>query len=179
MLFRSTVHEVWEGLQHGTLDVHFLMLAVAGGSAAIGAWGEGTMLLFLFSLSGALEHYAMGRTSREIRSLFKDAPKTALVLDEQGHETTMPVEELRPGLRLLIKPNEQFPVDAEVSKGNTSADESTLTGEAVPVEKKIGDTLLAGTMNLSGAVEAVVLRPAGQSALQKIKIGRASCRERV
>ena len=163
-----TVHEVWEGLQHGTLDVHFLMLAVAGGSAAIGAWGEGTMLLFLFSLSGALEHYAMGRTSREIRSLFKDAPKTALVLDEQGHETTMPVEELRPGLRLLIKPNEQFPVDAEVSKGNTSADESTLTGEAVPVEKKIGDTLLAGTMNLSGAVEAVVLRPAGQSALQKI-----------
>jgi len=163
-----TVHEVWEGLQHGTLDVHFLMLAVAGGSAAIGAWGEGTMLLFLFSLSGALEHYAMGRTSREIRSLFKDAPKTALVLDEQGHETTMPVEELRPGLRLLIKPNEQFPVDAEVSKGKTSADESTLTGEAVPVEKKIGDTLLAGTMNLSGAVEAVVLRPAGQSALQKI-----------
>ena len=163
-----TAQEVREGLQEGHLDVHFLMLAVAAGSAAIGAWGEGTMLLFLFSLSGALEHYAMGRTSREIRSLFKDAPKTALVLDEQGHEITTPVEELRSGQRLLIKPNQQFPVDAEVLKGGTSADESNLTGEALPVEKMIGDTLLAGTMNLSGAVEAVVLRPAGESALQKI-----------
>ena len=163
-----TAQEVWEGLQKGHLDVHFLMLAVAAGSAAIGAWGEGTMLLFLFSLSGALEHYAMGRTSREIRSLFKQAPKTALVLDEQGRETTLPVEELRPGLRLLIKPDQQFPVDAEVVKGSTSADESNLTGEALPVEKNVGDTLLAGTMNLSGAVEALVLRPAGQSALQKI-----------
>ena len=163
-----TVQEVWEGLQEGHLDVHFLMLAVAAGSAAIGAWSEGAMLLFLFSLSGGLEHYAMGRTSREIRSLFKEAPKTALVLDEQGQETIVAVEELRPGQRLLIKPNQQFPVDAEVAKGGTSADESNLTGEALPVEKKIGDTLLAGTMNLSGAVEAVVLRPAGQSALQKI-----------
>ena len=163
-----TAQEVWEGLHEGHLDVHFLMLAVAAGSASIGAWGEGTMLLFLFSLSGALEHYAMGRTSREIRSLFKDAPKTALVLDAQGQESVVPVEELRPGLRLLLKPNQQFPVDAEVVKGRTSADESNLTGEALPVEKKVGDTLLAGTMNLSGAVEALVLRPAAQSALQKI-----------
>src|SRR5262245_62140602 len=77
---RFTVHEVWERLQHGHLDVHFLMLSVAAGSASIGAWAEGATLLFLFSLSGALEHYSMGRTSREIRSLFKEAPKTATIL---------------------------------------------------------------------------------------------------
>ncbi len=163
-----TALEVWEGFQHGVMDVHFLMLAVAGGSAAIGAWGEGAMLLFLFSLSGALEHYAMGRTSREIRSLFKDAPKTAVVIDAAGHETTLPVDEIETGARLLIRPNQQFPVDAEVVKGATAADESNLTGEAAPVDKKLGDTVLAGTMNLWGAVEAIVLRPAGQSALQKI-----------
>ncbi len=163
-----TVHEVWERLQKSTIDVHFLMLAVAAGAATIGAWGEGTMLLFLFSLSGALEHYAMGRTQREIRSLFRDAPKTARVLDAEGHEQETPVEQLQTGMRLLIKPGDQFPVDAEVAKGATSADESNLTGEATPVEKTVGDTLLAGTMNVSGAVEAVVLRPAAQSALQKI-----------
>jgi len=73
--------EVWERLHHRVLDVHFLMLAVAVGSASIGAWGEGATLLFLFSFSGALEHYAMGRTQKEIRSLFRDAPKTATVLD--------------------------------------------------------------------------------------------------
>jgi Cd2+/Zn2+-exporting ATPase len=163
-----TIHEIWELLQKRSLDVHFLMLAVAVGSASIGAWGEGAMLLFLFSTSGALEHYAMGRTSREIRSLFKSAPKEAIVLDAQGHETHMPLEKLEAGMRLLVKPGEQFPVDAEVVKGATASDESNLTGEATPVEKKIGDTVLAGTMNLWGAVEAVVSRPASQSALQKI-----------
>lgn len=163
-----TVHEVWERLQKGALDVHFLMLAVAFGSAGIGAWSEGAMLLFLFSLSGALEHYAMGRTQREIRSLFKTAPKVATVLDENGNEKLSPVEKLQTGMRLLIKPDEQFPVDAEVLKGASASDESNLTGEAAPVEKAIGDTVLAGTLNLWGVIEVHVLRPASQSALQKI-----------
>ncbi|PAW82442.1 MAG: heavy metal translocating P-type ATPase [Pedosphaera sp. Tous-C6FEB] len=161
-------HEVWERLQHRVLDVHFLMLAVALGSALIGHWDEGAMLLFLFSISGALEHYAMGRTQREIGALFKAAPKTATQLDDAGHEHEVPVADLQPGVRLLIKPGAQFPVDAEVVKGKTAADESTLTGEAAPVEKNVGDSVLAGTLNLWGAVEVLVLRAAGQSALQRI-----------
>ena len=161
-------HEVWERLQHRVLDVHFLMLAVALGSALIGHWDEGAMLLFLFSISGALEHYAMGRTQREIGALFKAAPKTATQLDDAGHEHEIPVADLLPGARLLIKPGAQFPLDAEIIKGKTAADESTLTGEAAPVEKNVGDSVLAGTLNLWGAVEVLVLRAAGQSALQKI-----------
>ncbi|MHB8519464.1 MAG: heavy metal translocating P-type ATPase [Limisphaerales bacterium] len=163
-----TLHEVWARLKKRTLDVHFLMLAVALGSASIGAWGEGTMLLFLFSLSGALEHYAMGRTQREIRSLFKTAPKVATCLDEAGAERVLPVTQLQPGMRLLIRPDEQFPVDAEILKGATAADESNLTGEAAPVEKGLGDSVLAGTLNLWGVVEVNVLRPASRSALHKI-----------
>ena len=160
--------EVWERLQKRTLDVHFLMLAVAAGSASIGAWGEGATLLFLFSFSGALEHYALGRTQKEIRSLFRDAPKTATALDANGNETEVAVEKIRTGARLLIKPGSQFPVDAEIAKGTTAADESNLTGEATPVEKKIGDSALAGTINLWGAVEVIVTRPAAESSLQKI-----------
>ena len=160
--------EVWERLRQRAIDVHFLMLAVAAGSASIGAWGEGATLLFLFSLSGALEHYALGRTQKEIRSLFRDAPKTATVLDAQGNEREVKVESLQTGMCLLVKPGSQFPVDAEVLKGRTAADESNLTGEATPVEKAVGDSLLAGTMNLWGAVEVVVLRPAAESSLQKI-----------
>lgn len=163
-----TAREVWERLEQWTLDVHFLMLAVAFGSASLGHWGEGATLLFLFAFSGALEHYALGRTHREIRSLFKTAPKTATLLDAAGREQVIAVEQLRPGMRLLIKPGEQFPVDAEVVKGRTASDESNLTGEAAPVDKGIGDTVLAGTMNTWGGVEVVVLRPASQSALQKI-----------
>ena len=163
-----TAQEVWERLRKGAVDVHFLMLAVAAGSASIGAWGEGTTLLFLFSLSGALEHFALGRTQREIRSLFHEAPKVALILDEQGREREVPVERLRPGMRLLVKPGAQFPVDAEIVKGQSASDESNLTGEATPVSKGIGDTVMSGTLNLWGAVEALVLRPVAESSLQKI-----------
>jgi Cd2+/Zn2+-exporting ATPase len=163
-----TVEEAWERLRKLTFDVHFLMLAVAAGSACIGAWGEGSTLLFLFSFSGGLEHYALGRTQREIHALFKEAPKVATVMDAAGHESEVPVERLRTGLRLLIKPGAQFPVDAEIVKGQTASDESNLTGEAAPVDKSIGDTVLAGTLNLWGAVEATVLRPVKESSLHKI-----------
>jgi len=160
--------EVWERLRHRAIDVHFLMLAVAGGSAAIGAWGEGATLLFLFSLSGALEHYALGRTQREIHSLFHDAPKVAQVIDERGGEREMAVEQLRTGMRLLVRPGAQFPVDAEIVKGETAADESNLTGEATPVPKALGDAVMGGTLNQWGVVEVTVLRPASESALQKV-----------
>ncbi len=163
-----TVHEVWERLQKRAVDVHFLMLFVAAGAASVGAWAEGTTLLFLFSLSGALEHFALGRTQKEIRSLFREAPKVATVLDAQGNEHEVKVEKLTPGMRLLVKPGAQFPTDADIVKGQTAADESNLTGEAVPVEKIVGDSVLSGTINLWGAVEVSVTRPVAESALQKI-----------
>ncbi|HEY1789394.1 MAG TPA: heavy metal translocating P-type ATPase, partial [Verrucomicrobiae bacterium] len=162
------IEEIWERLRERAIDVHFLMIAVAVGAACIGAWAEGATLLFLFSLSGALEHFALGRTQKEIRSLFRDAPKFATVIDRLGGEREMRVEEIRAGMRLLIKPGAQFPVDGEVAKGATAADESNLTGEAAPVEKEIGETVLAGTINLWGAVEMIVAKPAAQSALQRI-----------
>ena len=160
--------EVWERLQKRVLDVHFLMLAVAVGAACINAWAEGATLLFLFSFSGALEHYALGRTQKEIRSLFRDAPKTATAIDTAGNETEVAVEKILKGARLLIKPGAQFPVDAEISKGATSADESNLTGEAAPVEKKVGDSVLSGTLNLWGSIEVLVSRPVAESSLQKV-----------
>ncbi|MCX6896938.1 MAG: HAD-IC family P-type ATPase, partial [Verrucomicrobia bacterium] len=145
-----------------------LMLTVAVGAAAVNQWNEGVTLLFLFSFAGALEHYAMERTQREIKSLFRDTPKVATLLDEHGHETEIAVEKLRAGMRLLVKPGSQFPVDAEIAKGETAADESNLTGEATPVTKRVGDAVLSGTINLWGAVEVAVTRPASESALQKI-----------
>jgi Cd2+/Zn2+-exporting ATPase len=161
--------ELWERLQKvGGLDVHFLMLAVAAGAAAVNEWNEGVVLLFLFSFAGSLEHFAMERTQREIRSLFRDAPKIATQLNEHGHEKEIPVDKIRAGMRLIVKPDSQFPVDAEVVKGTTAADESNLTGEAAPVEKTVADTVLAGTLNLWGAVEVAALRPAAESSLQKI-----------
>ena len=97
------------------------------------------MFLFIFPSPEGTEHFALGRTQREIRSLFHEAPKSATVLDDHGHEQEVAVEKLVPGMKLLVKPGAQFPVDAEVAKGQTASDESNLTGEATPVDKRVGD----------------------------------------
>ncbi len=160
--------ETWEKLREKQLDVHFLMLAVASGAAAIGEWSEGVVLLFLFSFAGALEHYAMERTQREIRSLIDTAPKTASLILSDGSQVEVPVGQLRPGHLLRLLPGALFPVDGELVAGETAVDESTLTGEATPVEKRTGDAVLAGTVNGWGMVEVRVTRLAEESALQRI-----------
>ncbi len=159
--------DAWERVRKGQLDVHFLMIAVAVGAGIIGAWREGALLLFLFSASGAMEHFAMGRTKKAIDALFRGAPKTARVVN-QGREEQIPVEQLIPGMVILVTTGEQIPADLEVIKGESACDESNMTGEAAPVAKRPGDTALSGTINLWGVLEGRVLRRASESSLQKI-----------
>ncbi len=159
--------ESWERLREGELDIHFLMLAVAIGAALVGAWSEGALLLFLFSTSGAMEHFAGARTQREISALFRGAPKTATVL-EGGNEHERPIETLAAGMQVRVRSGEQIPVDLRVSCGESACDESNLTGEARPIPKQRGDVALAGTLNLWGVLDGEALRPAHESAVQKI-----------
>ena len=160
--------DAWENLRERRLDVHFLMLAVAGGAVSIGAWEEGALLLFLFSTSGALEHYVMHRTHREIRALTQAAPKQARRRADSGRFEEVPVERLRVEDVIEVRPDELFPVDGHVVEGETAADEANLTGESVPVTKGLQAEVYGGTLNLWGRVLVSVDRPATQSALQKI-----------
>ncbi|MBT8037190.1 MAG: heavy metal translocating P-type ATPase [Verrucomicrobiae bacterium] len=157
-----------EKLRKLRLDIHFLMIAVAVGAAFIGAWWEGAALLFLFSLSGALEAMAMARTEREIRSLFHDAPKKALTIFNDGSTKEVPVSSLRIGEKIRILPGDQFPTDSRVITGESSADESSLTGESLPVEKRPGDPVFSGTLNTWGRLDAEVEKVAGDSAHARI-----------
>ena len=160
--------DAFASLRRKRIDIHFLMLTVAIGAVIIGAWHEGALLLFLFSLGGALEHFALNRMNREISALSKSAPKTARVISADGRTEERTVAELVPGDLLEIRPDEVYPVDSVVTKGETEVDESSLTGEALPVPKKEGDELSSGTLNLWGAVTVKVLRPVDESALAKI-----------
>tara|TARA_B110000908_G_scaffold41972_1_gene50980 strand:+ start:398 stop:2317 length:1920 start_codon:yes stop_codon:yes gene_type:complete len=157
-----------EKLRKLRLDIHFLMIAVAVGAAFIGAWWEGAALLFLFSLSGALEAMAMARTEREIRSLFHDAPKKALTIQDDDSTKEVPVSSLRVGQKIRILPGEQFPTDGRVITGESSADESSLTGESLPVDKCTGDQVFSGTINTWGKLDAEVEKEAGDSAHARI-----------
>jgi Cd2+/Zn2+-exporting ATPase len=159
--------EVWAGLRKREFGTDFLMLFVAIGAAAIGEYAEGAILMVLFSASHAMEHFAHGRTEREINALLRSAPKTARLV-EGGTERDVPVGELVPGQRVRVTANEQVPVDLRVESGESAIDESMLTGEAEPIPKVRGDTALAGTLNLQGVFEGVVLRAAEDSALQRV-----------
>lgn len=160
--------DTWENIKERTLDIHFLMLAVAVGAVCIGAWSEAVLLLFLFSASGAMEEFAMHRTQSEIGSLLKTAPKTAALILPNGAERVVRVDEIGIGDRVRTKPGEAFAADGVVLKGKTASDESAITGEARPVEKNVGDPIFSGTINLWGVVDFEVRRLPSESTLQKI-----------
>lgn len=159
--------ETWAEFRKFEFTTHFLMLLVVPATALLGAWGEGALLLVLFSASSALEHYAMGRTRSAIDALLRGAPKTAVVL-EDGRPSDVPVDAVVPGMVVRVKPGQQVPVDLVITHGESACDESSLTGESVPVAKRRGDTALAGTLNVQGVLEGTVLRAAKESTLQKM-----------
>jgi Cd2+/Zn2+-exporting ATPase len=155
------------GLARLRLGVDLLMVLAAAGAAALGDWGEGAILLFLFSLSNTLEAYALYRTTRSIDALVRLRPREASrVLD--GTERHVPIEELRVGDLVRVRPGERFPVDGEVVEGETWADESTLTGESEPIAKREGMPVFAGTINGRGSVLARMTRAVADTTLERI-----------
>jgi Cd2+/Zn2+-exporting ATPase len=163
----SGVIGAWEQARQGKFDIDFLMLAAAFGAALIGEWTEGALLLFLFTLSGALETYAMGRTRKAIESLGKLRPETALVR-RGDREETVAVNQLVIGDVVIVKPGDRLPVDGVVISGASSVDQSAITGESIPVSKHEHDPVFAGTINGGGALEVEVTKLASESTLSRI-----------
>ena len=161
------IQDVWYALKQRKIDIQFLMIAVAVGALFVKAWTEGATLLFLFSLSNGLEQFANYRTRRTIDSLLKAAPKFAL-RRKAGRWLEVPVEQVERGDELLVKAGELFPVDGIVIEGATSADESALTGEALPVSKRAGDSVSGGTLSIDGQCVIRTARELEESALSRI-----------
>lgn len=156
-----------QALRERSLDVNILMVVAALGAATIGEWLEGGLLLFLFSLSGTLEEYAMGRTQNAIRSLMELRPDEATIL-RNGEELQIPVESLRVGDLVIIRPGERVPADGVVVEGESAVDQSPITGESIPVAKQAGHEVYAGTINGAGALIVRVTKLAKESTLAKI-----------
>ena len=154
-------------LRHGVINIDLLMVLAAIGAAIIGDWREGAILLFLFSLSNTLQDYAMGRSRRAIESLIKLRPEEALV--RRGElEMLIKVENLRLGDVVIVKPGERLPIDGVVARGQSSVDQSTITGESVPVDVAPGSPVFEGTLNQSGALDIEVNRLPSESTLARI-----------
>lgn len=163
--------KAWEGLQtlilEQNLDVDLLMVIAAIGAASIGYWQDGAILIFIFALSGVLEGYTMEKTNHDIRSIMKLRPEKALVLRGTA-QLEIRVEELKAGDVVLIKPGERIPADGTICEGYSAIDQSSITGESIPVDKGAGDEVFAGTINGQGALQIEVTKQAEATLLAKI-----------
>lgn len=154
-------------LLRGTPNIDFLMIIAAIGSAILGEWWEGAVLLFLFSLSHSLESFILGRTRRAIAALMDLAPDEAVRIRD-GQEERVPVEALIAGDSIRVHPSERIPVDGVVRQGQTSVDQAIMTGESMPVDKSPGDTVFSGTLNQQGVIVVEVTRTAGETTLARM-----------
>jgi Cd2+/Zn2+-exporting ATPase len=156
-----------ESLKRRRIDVDILMVLAALGAAFVGAPFEGAMLLFLFSLSNVLQDLAISRTRKAIKSLMKLRPSEALCR-RSGELRMILIEELEIGDTVLIRPGEAVALDSVIVEGESTLDESSLTGESMPVTKKAGDPVFAGTINQTGGLEVRVSRLARDSTIAKL-----------
>lgn len=163
----STARRAIFSLIRLNFDMNVLMTVAVAGAALIGEWREGAVVSFLFSVSGALESYTIDKARQSIRSLMEIAPKIAAVRRD-GREIELPVEEIQPGDVLVVRPGEKIAMDGKVVSGYSAVNQAPITGESIPVEKKVGDEVFAGTLNRQGVLEVEVSKPANDTTIARI-----------
>ena len=149
------------------LSISFLMVLAAVAAALVGEVRDGAILLFLYSLAETLEGYAMGNTKRAVAALMELKPETATVL-EGAQTRVMPVESVRIGQRIAVRPGERIPLDGILLSGAGAVDQSPITGESVPVDKAPGDELFAGSVNGYSSLTIEVSKDASSSTLARM-----------
>lgn len=171
-------------LAHGRLTIDTLMVAAGIGAAWIGHLPEGALLLTLFSIGHAAEHYALGHAEKSIHALTAMRPTTASLIDSVSQQMReVPIDDVRIGDTVLVRPDGRVPVDGVVVSGESSIDQSPITGESIPVDKTAlagfdalrddatlvakDHQVFAGTINGSGSIHIQVTRKSSDSTLAR------------
>ena len=172
-----TLIEAIENLKNKRFEIDTLMLVAAIGAAILGEWAEGSLLLVLFSLGHALEHYAMGRAKRAIEALAELAPKTAHVYKD-NKLVEIELSKIQLEDKVLIRSNERVPVDGYIVNGSSSINQAPVTGESIPVDKvpvkdpngriENENRVFTGTINGAGSLEVIVTKLSSESTLARI-----------
>ncbi|GAB3705690.1 heavy metal translocating P-type ATPase [Spirosoma flavus] len=175
-----TAKEAIETIRRGQFEIDFLMLVAAAGAGFLGEWAEGALLLALFSIGHALEHYAMGRARKSIAALADLSAKTATVR-RNGQTEEIDVADLQIGDVIIVKPNSKIAADGVVVKGSGPVNQAPITGESVPVDKisladsdadaataKAENRVFAGTINSTSVLEIRVTKAASDSTLARL-----------
>jgi Cd2+/Zn2+-exporting ATPase len=159
--------KAWKSVRLLALDMNFLMTIAAVGAIMIGQYAEGAAVILLFSVSLLIESYSLARTRRAIQSLLNLAPPSATVV-RNGREIPARVEDVEIGETIVIRPGERIPLDGEVFEGQSRVNEAPITGESLPVLKRAGDRVFAGSFNTRGSLEVRVLKRVTDSMIARI-----------
>jgi len=162
---------VWQGLQSllaRRANIYLLMTLAGVGAIALGKWGEAAVVLTLYALAEWLEQRAAERSERSLRAALELTPAEATVLTADGTWHVRPIDQVRIGDRIRVRPGERVPVDGVVVAGASTVDQSPITGESIPVEKTTGDTVYAGSLNLHGSLEVEAQTTAEQTLVAQI-----------
>jgi Cd2+/Zn2+-exporting ATPase len=163
----SPVQRAVTALRSRTIDINVLMVIAVAGALALGEWLEGASVVFLFAVAQWLEVRTMERARQAIRALIDLSPREALV--RRGNsEYRVPVEDVRVGEEIVLRPGDKVPLDGVVAEGRSDVNEAPLTGESLPIDKAPGDEIYAGTINGHGALEIRVTRLVRDTRLARI-----------
>lgn len=160
--------KAWRSLITLRPDMNLLMTVAVIGAACIGEWSEGATVAFLFSLSLLLESWSVSRARNAIGKLMNLSPPRAILKQADGQTNEVSPEEVPVGSVVVVRPGEKLPLDGKVVSGSSSINQASITGESVPVEKRINDSVFAGTVNGDGLLEIETTRLVEDTTLAKI-----------
>ena len=160
--------KAWRSLLRLRPDMNLLMTVAVFGAILIGELFEAATVAFLFAVSLALESWSVSRARKAVAALMAIAPPQARIIGPDGNEQLIDVAEVEVGGKFVVKPGEKVPLDGRITAGQTSLDQSPITGESMPVSRGVGDEIFAGSINQEGAVEALAVKPAEQSTISQI-----------
>jgi Cd2+/Zn2+-exporting ATPase len=159
--------KAFRALRRLALDMNVLMTVAVAGAMAIGEFSEGAAVTFLFALSELLEAFSLARARKAVQALMQLTPETAFLKDGGGFRE-VPVEQVAIGSIIAVKSGSRIPLDGEVTNGESAVNQAPITGESMPVEKKKGDGVFAGTINGEGSLEVRTTKGHADTTIAKI-----------
>ncbi len=165
---RHVLPKAFYALKRLRADMNLLMVVAIIGAIVINEWFEAAAVSFLFSLSLAIESWSVGRARHAVEALLDLTPETVTITDEQGHEQTLAAEKVQPGALYIVRPGDKIALDGIVESGVSSVNQAPITGESMPVTKKAGDTVYAGSINIDSVLHIKTTKAASDTTLARI-----------
>lgn len=165
---RETFIKGIRAIQTFTLNINFLMVLAVTGAILIGEWPEAAMVTVLFAIAEMIEKYSLDKARNAIRGLMEMTPDIATVKNTEGNWEKKAVSEVKVDSVLWVKPGERIPLDGIIVSGSSNINQAPITGESMPVIKKLGDQVFAGSINEQGSFEFKVMAQANDTTLARI-----------